>query len=783
MLTFSHLNADSFESHLKAGRKRPRVREAVSCWQCRTRKIRCDRELPCKQCQDRGVPHDCVYGFSKDQHLSPQPPASRVSKRSTPASSRHNSPASSRPNTPSLSRQNSPQPPPIQIHTPPDSSSSRGETPEPASGIEIREPPFSSIGNAFQGSTFKTRMVGLSHWMAPCNEMTVVKAMLDHSDEFQTSRKSFGELKSLLRARNAIPAPMPSGMSESSSLQSLLPPRHECEGWMAQYRRTYGRIYRVLEPDVMASEFDRICAGTLDNPVHICKILLVTAIAMQNDESERLHGRRIARQVEDCIHNSPRFQKPCVGVVQVLLLLAIMKTISASDNDKIYEAMALQGLTSQIISSMGLHKNPAYFSEVTPYYAEIRKRLWSCFLRLNLEYCVRSGTQCNLRLKESDCPLPTLTNLRALNPDLAAQGYELESDKQMEADLAFGIASAKLARIVAPVYQDLYSPNPKTTRLQSEIRASFGSLLAELPAGLKPGAQTFDPVEEVQQSLISIPMHSFLTILSFGKAASDPADSSQRSHLMEIWDDATSVLHQFEKICSTSQDTTNMACHLLWTDAGRAALTSCFIIGRLRRLDLRRIIPHPQHTSCVFQQLLTKALLFLTQLCQSRFHQGPVAAKMNLILAVSLDVTSNLSSPNHSSPSTQQRLVEQGVATAERLIAAMKLTLQPQCQQPPPIPADLVTTPSSVMPSPGSSMFSAWPAERMTFLGHSETSSSAGSTPFLGHDFMPLDFPTDVSFSSFMSNFSFPTDPTGGMGLDDPTLAPFDDSPMESLWE
>lgn len=68
MLTFSNLTADTVESGPQrgAGRKRPRHREAISCWQCRNRKIRCDRKLPCQQCQTRGVPLDCCYNLSLD---------------------------------------------------------------------------------------------------------------------------------------------------------------------------------------------------------------------------------------------------------------------------------------------------------------------------------------------------------------------------------------------------------------------------------------------------------------------------------------------------------------------------------------------------------------------------------------------------------------------------------------------------------------------------------------------------------------------------------------------
>ncbi|KAK3369968.1 hypothetical protein B0H63DRAFT_304866 [Podospora didyma] len=792
MLTFSHLSADSFESHLKAGRKRPRVREAVSCWQCRTRKIRCDREAPCKQCQDRGVPNDCHYTNSRDR-LSAQPRSPRPSKKASPAPSR----------TPSRTPSRSPAPtsgpvqtPVQQIHTPPDSSSSsRGETPEPSSDIQVPQEPLHALrGNAFQGSACKTRIIGLSHWMAPCNDMTVVKAMLDRSTEFYASRKAFSELKAVIRARNVIHTiPTPAASVGASSLRALLPHGDECESWMAQYFRTYGRIYSVVEADVLTRELERIRAGTLDNPVHISKILMVAAIAMQQDETQRLRGRQLARAVEDAVHAYSRFQKPCIGVVQVLLLLIILKTIAASDTDKMYELLALQGLVTQIVSSMGLHRDPALFSEVTPYYAEVRKRLWASFLRLNLDYCLRSGTQFSLRLDESDCSLPTPTVLRRLDPEMVNSPYEMESDKQYEADMAFNIAAVKLVKIIAPAYQALYSAHPPDSyQLQKNIRASFSALLSDLPLHLR-GSTTFDPVQELQQSLLSIPMHSFLSILAVGSTMGTRTDDSQRSQLMGIWDDASAVLHQFQRLTKHTQETNAMACHFLWSDAGRAALTACLIVGKLRRLDHDRIIRHPQHTVCVFQQMLTNTLSNLSTFWHGKFHLGPVAAKLNLILAVILNVTMNLASGDYHPDTIQQILFDDGVATADRLIADMKAALQPQPRlQPPSISVELVTTPSSADPSPDSAVFTTWPADSMAFLttGPPSNASSAASSPFL--EFLAMDFSPALSFSSLQSNLNF----SNGGYLEDPTLSPltpltpltpmtsFNDHPsMDSIWE
>ncbi|KAK3942557.1 hypothetical protein QBC46DRAFT_379873 [Diplogelasinospora grovesii] len=805
-LTFSHLSADSFESHLKAGRKRPRHREAVSCWQCRSRKIRCDRELPCKPCQDRGVPSECTYNQQLKQ--SEQKPHSR------PRSARA---ASKRPGSKDGAVAATAAAHVSQADTPPDSaSSSRADTPEllssslslsfgtrDGSRTQRLPPSCTSNVNAFQGSASKTRMIGLSHWMAPCNEMTVIKAMLNRADEFQASRKAFAELKAQIRMHNAFPACSlsPSMAAESTALSSQLPDRHTCEKWVAQYCRAYGRIYNVVDFDALIADLDRIYQAPLAaHPVHLARILLVVGIAMQNVESERLNGRRLSRLVEDYVRSPPKFQKPCVGVVQVLLLLIIIKTISASDTDKMYDLMGVQGLASQIVASMGLHRDPALFVEVTPYYAEVRKRLWGCFLRLNLDYCIRSGAQFALRLDESDCPLPTTVNLRTLGPFSFANNstdQPVVSDEQSEADAAFGITAIKLAKLIAPVFRAIHSPKPpEPAEMHKNLRAAFGTLLAELPATLRPGTSTptSDPVAELQQSLISIPMHSFLSIVTLGFTLGTPADISQRSHLMEMWDYASSVLHQFQSLCQGPQrEICNMAYHLLWTDAGRAALSACWIVGRLRRLDSSRIMsPHPQHTVFVFQQLLTKSLSFLCQLWHSKFHLGPVAAKTSLLFAISLNVTSNLyldsEGTSSSDDNRHKKLFEEGVAAAERLIADMKETLaQRQASSSPAADLAAAFLDLHLLGACGSDFSNqllTWPSDGTAAIlpEPSAAGSSDSNTPLLLNDLVIFDLPGDTtSFSTLLSNISFPTN--GYEFSQDSIFPAFEDPFMESLWE
>ncbi|KAJ5504766.1 hypothetical protein N7463_007640 [Penicillium fimorum] len=91
-------------------------------------------------------------------------------------------------------------------------------------------------------------------------------------------------------------------------LLDLLPDRSTCEKWIRRYCETCGRIYHVIDQNCLINELDEVLIECIDaNEVHVLKILLVIAIAMQIDKSERLRGRMILQEAESRIHTSTRF--------------------------------------------------------------------------------------------------------------------------------------------------------------------------------------------------------------------------------------------------------------------------------------------------------------------------------------------------------------------------------------------------------------------------------------------------------------------------------------------
>lgn len=680
MLTFSHLDADAFENPKKSsGRKRPRFREPISCNHCRKSKVRCDRKSPCKPCQDRGMDTQCTYSRSKI------PAVSQSGKTLVSPQRREIDLLAFEQLTPRSS----------------------DEILDPLSVFPHNPITVSHTNSAFKGSNFKTRLIGGTHWMVASTDLPVIGAMLEKTVDFQPMWRTFADVKSLLRVANSVPAAV---SGNSSKLLNLLPDRSTCEKWIRRFYETYGRIYHVIDQNCLMTELDEVFfAGVDANEVHVLKILLVIAIAMQTDNSERLCGRLLLQEVESRIHTSTQFQKPCVGVMQVLLLLIIMKTITASDTDKIYSLVGTMGLITQMALSMGLHRDPALFPGVTPYYTEVRKRLWACFFRLNLEYCIRSGSNFGIRLEDVDCPLPSRVDLSNLDPGTMMESATVLNQAEEATDQAFSIAAMKLAIVRAPLHQRLCSTTPElSNELRDRMRASLYKILRELPPNLQEGASSCSPIEKLQQALLSMQVHSFMIIITLNSVLGVPSHSSQRSDLYELWDNSVSILHQLQEVLQSGSELSSVAYHLLWTDLARAALTACLVVGRLRRINMGTTVSNnPQPTLVIFQQLLLKYLDSLSQALEGRYHLGPVAAKTRLVLAVATTVTSSLVD-DFGGLQQDSKFLQVGIKAANEVVTEMERSLRRENQDSIPTLLGFNTTTTSAPPSGLTSLTTDW---------------------------------------------------------------------------
>src|SRR5262249_33953270 len=149
------------------------------------------------------------------------------------------------------------------------------------------------------------------------------------------------------------------------------------------------------------------------------------------------------------------------------------------------------------------------------------KKLWGDFVRLNLEYCIHSGTQFNCHIEDGHCPLPSGIDLRQLENPFSdeSQGLEMEDETHSDSMKAnFELAATKLSKVIVPLRQIVTSSNPGFSTELERFRAAAGAILAELPRPLQLGESTSNLMVHLQQSLLLMNMYTYMLVLKLGSA-------------------------------------------------------------------------------------------------------------------------------------------------------------------------------------------------------------------------------------------------------------------------
>lgn len=561
---------------------------------------------------------------------------------------------------------------------------------------------------SFAGSNFGSRLLGPTHWMAPCKEMMVIRAMLDGSDGFVTNRKAFTELMDMARSANKLPPPLapPSGGLDVTYLRHVLENcsnRNETRQWIQNFLRGWGRIYQIVDAATLSADMENVYNTPDMNRIHgkpggaasLLRVLVAVAVAMQGSEQHRLQGRQLGKCVEDFLYATSGSREPCIGLVQALLLLLILKTIAASDTDSMSNSMGVQGLTTQVVLSVGLHRDPELFSGENSYQRETRKRLWACYLRLSLDYSVRTGSPFPVHLEDTDCPLPIATEISTPNglPHLPLTSHRYSHPDVEHADAIFGLEAAKLARVLVPIQRALCSPSPSASNRELSIegiRSIFESFITDVSPSLRLDGACKTPIDVIlvlQRSILSINMHSIFLMVALRSIIRESPDPSQKAQLMEVWDHAISILDVIQNLLQLGDQgrpdaaaAAEIAYQLLWPDAVRAALFACILVSRMCCLDSGRMLwsGGARNTiATVCRALLTTPLSFMCRFWQSKFRLGPVATKVSLLLAVALTVTSNLDASADSTTrdwtqDSKKRFMQIGVTVVDGWVAGMK---------------------------------------------------------------------------------------------------------------
>ncbi|KAF2657107.1 hypothetical protein K491DRAFT_757144 [Lophiostoma macrostomum CBS 122681] len=519
-----------------------RRRPALSCVECRRRKVKCDRNHPCGPCTRMNSPACTYIPDSRRRAASPAvAPASRGTSRSNGTPS---NPATRVSDFDSmLDRYVAPGILGPRLQSSPDYSSPsnvgsdalslinalstrvreleerllpRGE----ASTADLALPPRTA--SADHDHMAKSRFYGESHWMNsvdpfPIKMATTEKVPLNKTTELYKTVLECKRMARLVKSSRCHDSALPPG------IESSIPPKEVCDQLVQCYLRTLESFTRTLHIPTFLKEYAHFWSYPASRtPPTVLKILLVLAIGIPfytGPSQPRLHAQcrtwiHAAEHYLSAPHQKSRLNLTCI---QMHILLLLARQTCSVDGDLIWISA---GALLRSAMHLGLHRDPSHFPKFSaaPFHAEMRRRLWAAVL----EICVQASLDMGM------VPLISAADFDTRPPANVDDGEMGEGDADADVGGRREMERPRDQVTQCSIARALYESIPlrlEITQLLNNIRSAPSydrtlQLSAALSAKCRENARLF------QTYLSSGPSSASASPLSSVSASSGPSSTS-----------------------------------------------------------------------------------------------------------------------------------------------------------------------------------------------------------------------------------------------------------------
>ncbi|KAH6673046.1 fungal-specific transcription factor domain-containing protein [Halenospora varia] len=431
----------------------PRIRRrpALSCANCRRRKVRCDRKEPCEQCR-KSRSATCTYtpeGLSSLIDHVPNPTPFRKSRSPLPTRDAFRD-GGNVIRRESVVRAIGPLTTP---ETPPDDKTSNSERSfsdshftasgnhvdhdlaqrveriegmlssakingKVADGIQTRKLPTSGLN----GNMSKNRYYGHGHWLSgivQAPSFMCFEVDLSDDDVMKMKNKEAGEaINSVLNncktmARAIKAAQQPQFTIWGVSFQHTMPERSIADELVAHYLRTHESTYRILHIPSFHKEYAQYWGNPqTTSTLSLIKILLVMAIGTcfyqgPDFDAHRTQAIQWIYTAQFWLASPNEKSRLRTAAIQVECLLLLARSIYNIGADLLWNHT---GSVLRTAMSMGFHRDPKHSRRYSILHKEIRRRLWATILEINLQACLDSGMPPMISTDDFDTEPPSNIN-------------------------------------------------------------------------------------------------------------------------------------------------------------------------------------------------------------------------------------------------------------------------------------------------------------------------------------------------------------------------------------
>lgn len=510
--TNSSTGGRSPEEQYRVVRKRNRV--PLSCYPCRTRKLKCDRSQPCSNCVKRegNGAASCSYAApinrKKSQASSDQSPddmQNRIDRlEGLVLSLMHNGgnvdPASAAAAGQSASQSVA------------DSSSSkhRGSQQEEAimvddDGSDVDENLAKSLGFLkMDKEKGKVMYIGQEHWHSLLADISEVKNYFQtHQQELTSSYERVRQSKPQA-AREGPTLLLGAVPTTETELRAELPPKSSVLTLCSRYFNSMDNAVNIIHGPTFQQQLRTHWQDPSKTPIMWLALLYsVLTLAMLSyhkvgDEPPEWKGRTLEMAADfrlktvQCLIKAD-YTKPVEYTVETMVLYVFGEYSSRWDAD--LGLWMIVSLITRIAFRMGYHRDAKWFPTLSPFQAEMRRRTWA-LVRMS-DVIFSHQVSLPSMIYEHDCDTRLPNNI--FDDEFSPTSKELPPSRPITepTPISYMIAKSKLCNELGNILQatnDIgkHVPYDEIIRFDAKLR----QIMQELPPHLKLTSLegTHDPV-------------------------------------------------------------------------------------------------------------------------------------------------------------------------------------------------------------------------------------------------------------------------------------------------
>ncbi|KAI1439184.1 hypothetical protein GGR50DRAFT_5847 [Xylaria sp. CBS 124048] len=374
-----------------------RNRPPVSCLLCRTRKVKCDRQLPCQRCLKSGEAQYCEYA-----------PRARKSRDDQPSQSSARTRIDTRPRV-LEERIEKLQALLITLARPPPSTASSNTSSglRPGDTRPSLDPRL--VGNPSGDGSY----VGNTHWTVIFDKMRDIKGLLKAIINADDDRSDSSPTPSSNLPTDG-PDPIFGKSDKITQEQAVrqLPPRHRTD----QLILFYFRHRFTAAPYIHTEKFKREYDNFWRDPTSVSLLwisclasILWIAISIAGLEADSAlwdtpPPERLAVLAVNCLISGDYLSAKPYSI-EALLLHGFTEMRRKDSVDS--SIWAKFGLAARLAQRMGYNRDPTYLSNVTPFEGEIRRRVWLYIELSDVMFSFQQGVPPIIRDDECDTQSPS----------------------------------------------------------------------------------------------------------------------------------------------------------------------------------------------------------------------------------------------------------------------------------------------------------------------------------------------------------------------------------------